>query len=438
MMTQASSHDPQRMLWAAYVVMASLLLMATLAWHIPMMLWDHLDLLPILQAWRDGSLQSSQALAMHDGSHMHAAAYAVLLVTTTLSGGQTWLDCVVSWGLLLACAAIILARSRDLVSVQTPRWQSLTLVFLALYPGHLANLQWGWQVAVFLCLLGSITAIAALSATTLSWPKNLLAMAGALLAWLGFATSLALVPVAVLLITLRTNVAWSRKIAMVLPWFALGALALIQVLVLPSSTTLSAAIDPVALAHYALNVIGSGALRFATDLAAWLAVAAIAVAIHAFLVMPSEQRASAWLGLFLFGIFAAVLTATGRVAAHGVDHAFAQRYVSFSSLFWLGWVGMLIQASTSSPRWRRTYTGMMAIAAVLLLANALHLVKKAAITGERTRETAALIADSWPDVDDRVLDEAYFGRTSQARERLAMLRRSCFAPFERSATAGCN
>ena len=33
--------------WVAFAVLAALLLAATMAWHLPMMLWDHIDLVPM-------------------------------------------------------------------------------------------------------------------------------------------------------------------------------------------------------------------------------------------------------------------------------------------------------------------------------------------------------------------------------------------------------
>ena len=35
--------------WIAFAALAALLLAATLAWHLPMMLWDHIDLVPMYE-----------------------------------------------------------------------------------------------------------------------------------------------------------------------------------------------------------------------------------------------------------------------------------------------------------------------------------------------------------------------------------------------------
>lgn len=154
-------------------ILAAGLLALTLLWHIPMMLWDHLDLVPLYHAWQEGALGDSAFWDTH-GGHRHAAAYVVLLLTTAVSGGQPWLDCAVSWGLLIGYAMIVLRIASAAVAAgeMRRRWMP-GIAFLALFPGHLANLQWGWQVAVFLCLLGVAVAIACLATTNFSWRHNI-------------------------------------------------------------------------------------------------------------------------------------------------------------------------------------------------------------------------------------------------------------------------
>lgn len=426
-----------RWFYGMYMFLALGLLVCALWWRVPMMLWDHLDLLPIYQSWQNGTLLGSEVLEVHDGSHMHTAAYAVLLITTALSGGQTWLDCLVSWGLLLVYAGIVMAMARrSISSEQTRPWQWLLLAFLALYPGHLANLQWGWQVAVFLCLVGCAATIALLSGPKLSWPKNMMALAAAILAYFSFATGMALVPAAVILIALRRDLTIPGKVAMTIPWLLLGLLAIGQYAALPGSPGLSSNSTVLALCHYALNFIGAGALRFATDVAPWLALLGIATAGWAFFVLKPEQRSSPWLGFVLFGVFAALATALGRSGPFGAEHAFVQRYVSFSSVFWLGWLGMMmtvpdraISGQTSGKR-RKWHSVLMAVVAVFLLANALHLMKKAERVAVHARQTAATIAATYPNVDDAVLRDIYFDQAATARERLDMLKRYSFAPFQ--------
>ena len=95
-----------------FLVASATMLAATLLLHVPLMLWDHIDLVPMYEAWRQGDLKISEFWRIHDGSHFHSAAYAVLLLTTWLSGGRPWLDCVVSWVVFAAMAWALIALAR--------------------------------------------------------------------------------------------------------------------------------------------------------------------------------------------------------------------------------------------------------------------------------------------------------------------------------------
>lgn len=411
------------------------LLGLTLSWHIPMMLWDHLDLVPMYRASQGDSLWSSIFWDVH-GGHMHTAAYAVLLVTTELSGGQPWLDCVVSWGLLIVYAIVVvrLARSSFVASHASSRWVAC-IAFLALYPGHLVNLQWGWQVAVFLCLLGMVIAVACLAATDLRWWHNVAALAAAVLSYLSFATGIAMIPVALAMLLLRRDRSPLQLTGFAAPWLLLGLLVLLRYSEFPLART-TASHSPLLLLHYTLNYLGSGMSRFAADLAPWLALVAVATGIHAFLVVRRERISLPWLGFFLFGLLGALLTAVGRAESFGPDHAFVTRYVSFSSVFWLGWIGLVVVASRiETGTWGKWRMRLAVTVMVLSAANALHMIKQAAEVGTETRDVANQVRDSYPNVDEALLRSIYFEQPAVARERLRELSGWSFAPFDQSAQA---
>lgn len=188
---------------------------------------------------------------------MHAAAYAVLLLTTAVSGGQPWLDCAFSWALLILYATNVLRLASASVAAGgiRRRWM-VGVAFLALFHGHLANLQWGWRIAVFLCLLGVAVAIACLTATKFSWRHNAAALAAGVLAYFSFATGIALIPTAVLLVALRRDLSPVQKIGFVAPWLLLGMLVLLNHASFVAHATSSHSASQ--LLHYTLNFLGAG------------------------------------------------------------------------------------------------------------------------------------------------------------------------------------
>jgi hypothetical protein len=410
----------------AFLLLAPALLVMALRWHVPMMLWDHLDLVPLLASVREHGL-GRELLALH-GGHWHAAAYVLLLLTTWLSGGQPWLDSVASWLLLCGFAVLVAQLVRESQAAggaaADSRWWWLVIA-LALGPGHLANLQWGWQVAVFSCLLGVAATIHALTRDALGLRQQLVALAATGLALASFATAIALVPTALVLIALRRPLPPARRWLLAAPWLLLGlGLAAFYGRHSLHEPSVSAGIGT--LLRYGLNFTGAGIARFATTVAPWLAAAAlVAVAV----VLPrlrTAPQALPWLGYVLFAAFAAGSVALGRAGPFGAEHAFASRYVSFSLLFWLGLVGLLL--TTVRPgRW--LHAGLGVVLAFTMI-NSVHMARRAAQVGADARATAATIRASHPAVDEQVLAAIYFDQPEVARERLQMLQRWGYPPFD--------
>ncbi|ANB17465.1 hypothetical protein [Dokdonella koreensis] len=416
----------------AAAVLGAFLLAATLRWHLSLMLWDHLDLVPIYQAWQAGALATSDFWRFH-GGHLHTAAYAVLLATTWLSGGRPWLDCLVSVLLLFAYAGVIALIARDSVAKARGADVSwLLLVLFTLYPGHLANLQWGWQVAVFLCLAGVAVVVRCITVPAPSWAGQALALLAAAVAYLSFATAIALIPMAVVLLALRDDLPLRRRVSFALPWLAAGAAVSVQYLA-ASPGGAAGTVSVSAALLYVLNFLGGGIARFATDLAPGLAAAGLVSAGWA-AVQAKDRRASLpWLGLCLFALVAAVLAAAGRVGTYGSDQAFSSRYVSFSSLFWLGWAGLLATALPGRPLARRTLGAAVIAVGLFAIVNAVHLARKAAYLADDSRRIAQRLRTAAPAADEALLREVYFDRADIAAERLAALRQLGFAPFDRAA-----
>jgi hypothetical protein len=425
--------------WFA-VALAIALLAATLVWRIPFMLWDHLDFAPLYAAWRSGVSLSQTIFWRVHGGHLHSAAYAVLLATTWLSHGQTWLDCLVSWALLCLYAWIVFALCR-----KTLRFDddiacaaAALILFLALYPGHLANLQWGWQVAVFLCLLGAASSIRILTAENLNWKGNILALLAAALALLSFGTALALLPIALLAIAARGELSLMRRIGLALPWVVC---ALLSMYVLRSdaglvaqhagASSISFAARLWEILHYTLDYLGSGIARFATGAAPWLALLALATAGAAIVATRGRRATWPWIGLLLFGFVGAVLTAFGR-AQEGTDQAFVSRYVSFSSVFWCGCVGLVAMAAQAATRRKAAWIAL-GVVAVFALINAVAMTRRAERLAQQSRVTAATVCATWPQVDRALLDGMHYDGADAARERLQVVRALGFAPFDRCA-----
>ncbi|KQR18530.1 hypothetical protein ASF90_03425 [Xanthomonas sp. Leaf148] len=400
----------------------------TLRWHIPILLWDHLDIVPIYQAWQDGDLGASEFWKVHDGSHLHTAAYAILLLTTWVSHGQTWLDCLVSVAVLAVCGLLLVRMAiREFEGRLSPGW-ILVFVFLALYPAHLINLQWGWQVAVFVSLLGVIAPVYLLTSATLRWPANLCAVVCATVGVLGFSTALAAFPVAVWLIIRHRSHPLGLRLSMCLPWLV-AVIWLFMLLRGGNAGSFVENPDIVTLSRYVLNYLGSGLMHFSNEMAPVFAVIAMGTAIWAILRVRLREDLVPWVSLMGLSVGFAIMTAWGRATLFGAEHGFMPRYASFSVLFWIGWFGVMLAAFRDAPHWPWV-RALLLLCVCAAAFNGLHLAKKAVKVSERSQRIAVQIQQGYPHVDQQVLTEAYDWRSKFAEERLRTWHRYGFAPFE--------
>ncbi|MGB3392285.1 MAG: hypothetical protein WA956_12030 [Stenotrophomonas sp.] len=414
-----------------FTVLAMVLLVgATLALHIGLPLWDHIDLVPIYHALQEGDVSASGFWRVHDGSHLHVSAYAVLLLTTWLSHGRPWLDCLVSALLMAGVAVLLLRLARRVLPQGLARGWWFVIGLLAFYPGHLVNLQWGWQVAVFISLLGMVAPVFLLTAPGLRWGGLGAGLLAAVLGVMSFSTTLVVFPVAVVLLLLRPDWSLPRRIAGVLPWL-LALAGLVAWLRWDHAGAAVARPQWEAMLLYAGNYLASGVLHFSQPLALpWLGLALV-LAIPAACKAP-RQRMLPCLALMVCAAGAALLTALGRAAPFGPEHGFVTRYVSYSILFWFGWFVLVLGAFAEQPGWRRWLRPLLLLAAVVGTFNALHMAKKAVVVSRNADAYARQIVSQYPNYDPQLLERAYGpGRDRTAPELLGIWRQYGFAPFER-------
>jgi len=433
------SFKPSSALVALAVVLALSLLAATLAWRIPFMLFDHLDFAQIYAGWLNGSLAQTIFFHVH-GGHLHVAAYAVLLVTTWASHGQTWADCLASWVFLCLYALCMLWICRHSLRLDdgAVRVATALVIFLTLYPGHLPNLQWGWQVAVFLCLFGAVAAIACLTAQKFTWTRNFIAIIATGLALASFATGLALGPIALVAIFARRELSWKQRFLFALPWLAsclFAAFAMrsgVGVLSHFSAASLQNAWEKfqfVPIARYTLDYLGSGIARFSPETAPWLAVAGLISGIIFWLKAAEDRAAWPWLALLSFGFLSAGLTALARFNL-GESGAFVGRYVSFSSVFWIGWVGLTALAAPNMAR--KIYVLILLfIVAALAAINAVAMAGQAQTLSAETFKQAEILCEIYPNVDRAMLEGMHYAGADAAAERLRVVHELGFPPFDK-------
>ncbi len=93
---------------------------------------------------------------------------------------------------------------------------------------------------------------------------------------------------------------------------------------------------------------------------------------------------------------------------------------------------MVLAWGDAGRAWRRQRP-LLLLTLLFAAVNGAHLAKKASTTHQRAVAYATQIRTGWPALDDTLLTQAYGDRADAARQRLVLLRRWGFAPFDHAA-----
>jgi hypothetical protein len=135
------------------------------------------------------------------------------------------------------------------------------------------------------------------------------------------------------------------------------------------------------------------------------------------------------LGLLLFAVGGAALTGIGRgFLGEASDGALVPRYVSFSVVFWISWLGLLARARADGARWHMG--GWAGLVGLLACINAGQMTYEAKVLGEGSRDLAQRICNQWPNVEAPLLKGLIYSGAEAARADLQSLHDLGFAPFD--------
>jgi len=313
---------------------------------------DHWDEIRFLIQHEAGN--TDWFFAIH-GGHWHSTGYAVNMALTALTGFNPVnesLASVVLGG--LACIVMMPTAARMAPTGRRPVIASGLAAILLLSLDQASNWLWGWQTAVFVNILGCVSFTVLACSDRFGWLQFFGMMMSALVAIFAFATALALPFIGLLVIAFRVWGPTKREPASVLHFLAWAIFTMcISALYWTSLTQVSALAGITSgdlapggilelvsyLAQFVLAYIGA-AISGGTDTAAFVAMLIGSICLI-YAVRRSIQRGDTIddilpsLILMAIALGAAGFTALGR-SDYGHMQALVSRYLSFSSLFWLG------------------------------------------------------------------------------------------------------
>jgi hypothetical protein len=395
-------------------------------------MWDHLDLVPLLQRLEAGDLSPALLLEIHHGSHSHSAAYLVLLATTRLSAGWPMADVFASWFFLVIFSGLMCLCVREVFKKSAPAQRATLLILtilMTLTTLHLPNLQWGWQVAVFICLCGVALGICAVSLDVPWMARLLMGGFGITLAVSSFATGVALLPAMILGLVLRNSMPLFSKLILIGLWSGLLVLLLYRLHYFAVVNN-TGDIQVAGIAHYSVNYLGGGVVRFASILSVPVVACATMILLLTLIRLWRESRRATalWSMIAVFACGAALLTAYGRFNPFGANQAFVIRYGSFASLYWFAVFGAILSLRDLQSESRLVRRGYKVLVFMFIF-NSLHFVPQAFDFYDDARTLEKSIAKHWPDVPEKVLLGLNPDQPETAMSQLQYLYDHAYPPF---------
>jgi hypothetical protein len=324
--------------------------------------WDEWSWSNLVYGARTGTLTFAQLWAPH-GDHRMLIPNLVMLALDAAGGWHVVREQIVSLVLLaltqLVCWALI--RTSVPAARRGACFFATTVLLLGL--GQWENLDWGFQMAWFICNLGVVVVVWAVTRPRAVPRDTLVALVAATVASLSSSQGL---------------LAWETGLValLLMPRRRAGTIALWIVAAIVVSAIVRSGVPAAghsagikAMAHYALiylgaPVIGSLGLRLATDAGIVLVLWFIGLCtVAARGSRRTRVRLAPWLAVGAYPFMAAIVTATGR-AGFGLAQADSSRYTTIGVL---AWVAAVAATCAVVPRGRGRIVAAIAPALIVVL-----------------------------------------------------------------------
>lgn len=332
---------------AALAVIPLLLLVLRRGVNVPY--WDEWEWAQLVYAAHTHTLTFAQLWAPHN-EHRLLIPNLLMLALDAAGGWNVTREQIVSLVVLslsqLAVWALIcrtIARPRRGICFLV---STLLLMGLAQYE----NLEWGFQLAWFICDLGLVVAVWSLTVPSRGPGAVLTALVAATIASVSSSQGLLVWPAGLIAIVLVPR----RLVSTAIAWIFIGACvtALVRAGVHGPDVGHAGLTHPGQLALYTISYLGAPmAVSFGS---VWPAVAGgLLLAGFAGLAIVTARaplarrvRLAPWIAIGTYPLLCAAVTATAR-SGFGVDQALSSRYISIGALAWValaaGWFSVAPQ-----------------------------------------------------------------------------------------------
>lgn len=402
--------------------------------------WDQWELVPLL----DGGPTLEQVVAPHN-EHRIVVPRLIMLALAGATAWDTRFELAVGFLFALLGYLVLLRAARRVALPLAPGWLPVApaVALLAFSLAAWENWLWGWQLQIFGCVAAASGALTLLAGERLDRRRLVGAAALALIATYSFGVGALVWPIGLGVLLLRADPERRRRAG---AWACAAALALAPLALDPVPPHHPAGTDLATIAAYVLAYLGAPLAPTSPPgaaVAGGLGLVAF-VAVTAALLRSGRLRREDLLGpcaLAAFAVGSALVTAVAR-AGLGVWQATSSRYITISSLLWIGLV-VLVDALGRPRRGEREppVAPAVRVAAGVLIAAVLALSFAASLEGRvwaRQRSAAMRAArDAMREgrADDAVL-QPICPDPAIVRERLRVLEARRLSLFRGAAGDG--
>lgn len=321
----------------------------TYCYYFPFPLGDHLDLMVYLQLYYEQELTFARLIQPHNGDHWHFVSIALLLAIAIATHWDIWYAVMISLFFpLISCFFLYQLIKQCLVRQQLERYALLFLpiiVYFIYSPDQTRVWLWGWQLHNHLVLIGLSGMLYFLYRPDARIRHVVYAGLLSCIATYSFALGLVLWPLGIIVLLSHPYRAASKKKVFLLIWLVFSMLIAVHFV---SSEFRVDEISGDKLIWWKLILfpflfIGAALTIAEGDGIIMLIFGSVGI----FLVcryINNKSAILAWIpmaALMLFSLGSAVMVGLAR---HYYDtlQPFLPRYISFSNMFWLSAVVMVI------------------------------------------------------------------------------------------------
>ena len=401
--------------------------------------WDQWDFLPLIAKAQEGELTLQDLWQPHN-EHRLFFPKLIMLALAWLTDWNIRAELLTNW--VLAALALTLVLRLFVVRAEQLRLRALGWLYIAIGAASVFGLSqwqnwlWGWQLQIFLNVLGVLVTVWVLRPREdrLTAGELFLAALSACLSSFSFGTGLMLWVAAVPLVWARAG-STRRRLVMAGVWVSLGALT--SSLYMSGLWGVLAAGDPSFSWRQALHLGAYVAIYLGAPLFAFSGHAALYGGFGAALAVlglgavtwrkgGSGEWAAVWLCLLAYAILAAMMTATGRIGL-GIGQALSSRYITIGNLFWLGGLGLGLElaASVRSDAARRLLFAAGCGVLALVVVSGFYGRRQFSDQARRLRSAASLLTEGSVGTAGEVL----YPSEPVLRQRVEVLRRHGLSVF---------